>query len=131
MRTFDEYIQGQKLDSEGKPKLWSAKKKEILDWWSKLKPDQPIMADPIPTGVEGSTYGHDGIRITGSKQFISSVMGRFKDFVYQENPATKLRLTFKQVEDKYTQTPDERKYVFYANTTQRAPKKIKVPKIEI
>jgi hypothetical protein len=64
-------------------------------------------------------------------EFISSVMSRFKDFAYQENPSTKLRLVFRQVEDKYTQTPDQSRFVFYANADQRAPKEIKVPKIEI
>ena len=131
MRTFDEYIQGKKTNSEGKPKLWSAKKKEILNWWSKIEPNQPIVPDPIPNNREGSTYGWDGIRITGSKEFIASVMSRFKDFAYQENPATKLKLVFKQVEDKYTHTPDESRFVFYANAAQRSPKKVRVPKIEI
>lgn len=131
MKTFVEYIQGKKTDSKGRPKLWSAKKSEILDWWSKLKPDQPIMPDPIPHSREGSTYGWDGIRITGSKEFIASVMSRFKDFAYQENPATKLKLAFRQVEDKYTQTPDQSRFVFYAHAAQRAPKKVKLPKIEL
>ena len=128
MRKFDEYMQGEKT---GKNKLWSAKKSEILDWWSKLRPDQPIIPNPIPSHREGSTYGQDGIRVTGSMEFISSVMSRFKDFAYQENPSTKLRLVFRQVEDKYTQTPDQSRFVFYANADQRAPKEIKVPKIEI
>lgn len=109
----------------GRPKPWSATKGEIMDWWTKLKPDQPIMAEPIPHDKEGSTYGSDGIRVTGSKEFIASVMSRFKDFIYQENPSSKLRLVFRQVEDKYTETPQDNKYVFYANVTQRAPKKIK------
>jgi hypothetical protein len=128
MRTFEEYMQGEKT---GKHKLWSAKKSEILDWWTKLRPDQPIMPNPIPSDREGSTYGQDGIRVTGSMEFISSVMSRFKDFAYQENPSTKLRLVFRQVEDKYTQSPDQSRFVFYANAAQRAPKKVKVPKIEI
>lgn len=127
MKTFTEFIQGKM----GRPKLWSAKKDEILDWWSKLKADQPIMADPIPRGKEGSTYGWDGIRITGSKEFIASVMSRFKDFAYQENPATTLRLAFRQVEDKYTKTPDQSRFVFYAHVAQRSPKKVKIPKIKM
>lgn len=120
-------------DPEIRPKLWSATKKEIIDWWTKLKSDQPIIANPIPYEKEGSTYGWDGIRITGSKEFVASVMSRFKDFIYQENPATKLNLVFRQVEDKNTQTPDGNRFVFYANVAKRAPKKIapKLSKIEV
>ena len=125
MKTFVEYMQDKQ---ESKPELWSATKKEIVGWWNELKPNQPIMAQPIPQGKEGSTYGWDGVRITGSKEFISSVMSRFKDFVYQENPSTKLRLAFRQVEDKHTQGREER-FVFYANTVQRSPKKPRQKKL--
>lgn len=128
MRTFKEFMD---KEDDNRPKLWSATKREIVDWWTKLKANQPIMADPIPHEREGSTYGWDGIRITGSQEFIASVMSRFKDFIYQENPSTKLRLAFRQVEAKYTQTPDDKRFVFYANVAQRAPKKIKSPKIEL
>jgi hypothetical protein len=129
MKTFEEYMQGKKTNSEGKPRLWSAKKSEILGWWSQLKPDQPIMPEPIPSNRDGSTYGFDGIRITGSREFIASVMSRFKDFAYQETPSTKLELAFRQVEDKYS--PGDSRFVFYAHTEQRSPKKIKAPKIEL
>ncbi len=113
----------------GKPKLWSAKKDEIIQWWAKLKPNQPIIPNPIPHLKGGSTYGQDGIRVTGSPEFITSVLSRFKDFAAQDTPNANLRLAFRQVEDKYTQTPNKDRFVFYANVTQRPPKKIKVPKL--
>jgi len=123
MKTFEEYMRNLN-ESSSSQELWSANKGEIMNWWSRLKPNQPIMPNPIPHDKEGSTYGFDGIRVTGSKQFVTSVLSRFKDFVYQENPHTSLKVVFRQIEDKYTHTPENNSFVFYANVAKKAPKKV-------
>lgn len=61
-----------------KIKPWSAKKPEIMQMWQNLRTDTPIIMTPIadkqPGETEHSTYGEDGIRITGSWHFISATL---------------------------------------------------------
>lgn len=103
-------------------KTWSAKKPEILAMWKNLRPDQPIILTPMvdnPMGGEKSSYGEDGIRITGSWQFISAILGRLKEIAGYENPQTKLRLVFREV-DKSRGRADRQSFVFYVNLETRA-----------
>jgi hypothetical protein len=109
-----------------KPKIWSAKKAEILQMWRNLKPDVPIFIQPMldkPEGVEKSSYGEDGIRITGSFSFIAGVLSRLKDIATYENPKTKLRLIFRGIDTEKQVGPDRRSYVFYINLENRSRRK--------
>lgn len=101
-------------------KPWSAKKSEILQYWKNLRGDIPIVLTPMTktSGDHYQSYGEDGIRITGSWQFISSVLSRIKEILAYENPQTKLRLVFRGV-DKEHSRPDRQTFVFYVNLQQR------------
>lgn len=102
-------------------KPWSAKKPEILQIWRNVQPNLPIYMTPITkkTGDGGTqSYGEDGIRITGSWNFIASVMGRVKDLMAYENPQMKLRLVLRGV-DKSHGDPSKVSYVFYVNAEHR------------
>lgn len=104
------------------PKPWSAKKPQILQTWQNLRPDQPIYMTPMSkqgTGGESHSYGEDGIRITGSWNFIASVMGRIKDIMAYENPHSKLRLVLRGV-DKNKGNPNRNSFVFYVNLENRS-----------
>lgn len=104
-------------------KLWSAKKEEILNLWQKMMPDLPIIMTPMAkntTGGEHSSYGEDGIRITGSWQFISGVLSRLKEIIGYENPETRLRLVFKGVDSNRNTRHDRQSYVFYVNLQPRS-----------
>lgn len=118
--------QNAKLGLNVKPKIWSAKKAEILQMWRTLKPDIPIFIQPMldkPEGVEKSSYGEDGIRITGSFSFIAGVLSRLKDIATYENPKTKLRLIFRGIDTEKQVGPDRRSYVFYVNLENRSRRK--------
>ena len=106
------------ITQDAKP--WSAKKSEILQFWRNLRGDIPIMLTPMTQmpGGHSQSYGEDGIRITGSWQFISSVLSRIKEILAYENPQTKLRLVFRGV-DKEHSRPDKQTFVFYVNLQQR------------
>ena len=78
------------------------KKAEILEHWRRLRGNQPITMRPVPYKHEGSTYDQDGIRITGSKQFIDSILSRIKDLLDHENDNTRLQLVYKRSVDKDT-----------------------------
>lgn len=106
----------------GKPKPLSATKDEIVDIWKQLRPDVPLIVTPVsdvpnPSG-EKSTYGEDGVRITGSWPFIAGVLGRLKDFLTKENDQTKLRLVFRGI-DPNRLNQKSQSYAFYVNVDNR------------
>jgi hypothetical protein len=114
-----------------KIKPWSAKKSEIMQMWRNLRTDIPILVSPISDtkmSGENSTYGEDGIRITGSWHFISSVLSRLKELLAYENPQTKLRLIFRGIDKARDARPDRHSYVFYFNLERRTHGKPGRPK---
>jgi len=102
-------------------KQWSASKEDIIKMWRSLNPSSPIVVSAIDAEHKGSTYGEDGIRITGSPQFIYSVLSKLKPFLEYENPTTKLVVSYRE-----TQSPSQlekgnlkKSYVFYVQVKQR------------
>jgi hypothetical protein len=102
---------------------WSAKKAEVLDIWKKLRPDLPIYIQPMKDGNDGgpskSSYGEDGIRITGTWPFIASVLSRLKDILPYENDNTKLKLVFRGI-DGNKSVPNRQTFAFYLNLQNRS-----------
>lgn len=121
---------GEPLDAQANTKQWSAKKDEIINMWRGFRPDMPIMISPMQEKEEGegqSTYGEDGIRITGSFNFISSILSKLKGLIAYENPQTKLRLVLRGI-DKKRGRADRNSYVFYLNLEKRKKGKAGRPK---
>ena len=110
-------IVGGPLESQTK-KSWSGRKKEIIDFW-KAVPQMPLLVDPIPSSHKGSTFGEDGIRITGSPNYIYSVLARLKDFLPLESESTKLQLLFKESDRINPNRPNKKSYAFYIQVKQR------------
>ena len=79
-----------------KVKPWKAGKEEIVNFWKGIQTNIPFALKPIEYDHKGSTIQEDGIRITGSKEFIASVLSRLKDFMIYENPDTKLMVSYRQ-----------------------------------
>ena len=104
-----------------KQKKWKATKSEVLEFWKKTRPDSPLMMQPIPYDHKGSTYQKDGIRVTGSKEFIASTIARLKEFIAYENPETKLMLVYRETQPAIN-PGDHATYVFYLQTKQRGKK---------
>lgn len=112
-------------------KPWSAKKPEIMQMWQNLRPNLPIYVDPISKGGDAgsSSYGEDGIRISGSRNFIAGVLSRLKEILAYENPQTKLRLVFRSADSKDGEFhPEKQAYVFYINVEERGKGKAGRPK---
>jgi hypothetical protein len=104
-------------------KMWRLEKDQAMQYWQSLKPNSPILFDPIEPGKKGSTFGEDGLRLTGSRKFIDSVIGRLKDIMQYENPSTKLNVVYRQVQYKGSNTPDKNSsFVFYAQVKSRDKK---------
>lgn len=86
----------------------------------------PIQLTPISYEHKGSTYAEDGVRITGSKEFIASVLSRLKEFLNFEGPQAKLQLVFRETESPSSPEPGKVSYVFYVQSRQRglSPKQV-------
>lgn len=108
--------------TSGVKKTWSGKKKEIIDFWKSL-PEMPLLVSPIPAAHKGSTFAEDGIRITGSPNYIYSVLVRLKDFIPLEGEGTKLQLLFKESDRINPNRPNKKSYAFYIQVKQRGSKK--------
>jgi len=120
----EEFVESVINEFESQPiqaKPWSAKKPEVMQIWQNLRSDTPIYMTPMSKnkGMDGQSYGEDGIRITGSYQFITSVLGRIKDLLAYENPQTKLRLVFRGIDKMHGGDPSRNTFVFYVNVENR------------
>lgn len=103
-----------------KPKIkpWKAKKSEILTFWKALTPNIPMQLQPIDSAHKGSTLQQDTMRVTGSKEFITTILSRLKDFIVYENPDTKLVLDYRQ-NAKSLMPGQKNSYLFYLNVRKR------------
>lgn len=117
MKSFKEFM----MNQEAAPPKWKASKDQIIATWKQLRPDTPIIMRPVPYNHEGSTYGEDGLRITGSPQFINSVLPRLKELLQFESPTTKLSLVYRETESpsKSLGGGSKTSYVFYVQAKER------------
>lgn len=75
-------------------------KKPFLKHWSKLRANRKLKPKPVRSTHEGSTYAEDGIRITGSRAFVDSVLSRLKDLLGYESDETRLQTVYKRSTDR-------------------------------
>jgi hypothetical protein len=103
-----------------KPRIkpWKAGKDEILKFWKSMIPNLPLALNPIPSDHKGTTIQEDGIRITGSKEFIASVLSRLKDFITFENPNEKLVVSYRQSPKSFVKG-NKNSYSFYLQVKER------------
>jgi hypothetical protein len=81
------------------------KKAEILAHWKSLSGRQELAVRPVPYQHQGSTYDQDGIRITGTRAFIDSVLSRLSDLLAFENGRTRLQVSYQPASDRETGRP--------------------------
>lgn len=105
-------------------KKWKATKEQIISYWRGIRDDVPIAIKPIPYEHKGSTYGEDGIRLTGSPDFIGSMLPRLKELLAYETPSTKLALVYRETESpsKTAVGASKTSYVFYLQVKDRGQK---------
>lgn len=121
---FKKWLEKKNLLEFQKPQIvpkWKISKDQIIKNWQSINPETPIALTPISKDHKGSTYGEDGIRITGNPQFINSVLGKIKPLLNYETPTTKLVLSYRE-----TQSPSQvergnlkKSYVFYVQVKER------------
>jgi hypothetical protein len=101
-----------------KLKPWKASKKETLKFWQTIAPSIPLALRPIEATHKGTTIQEDGIRITGSKEFITTVLSRLKDILMYESEKTKLVIDYRQ-NAKSLKPGGKDSYLFYLNVKNR------------
>ena len=95
------------------------RKNDFLNYWKGLQSQQSVKPRPILYKHKGSTYDEDSIRITGSKQFIDSVLSRLQDILAFENGETRLQVVYKETIDRETQTVIEDAFNCYIQVHER------------
>jgi len=107
------------LNEEDK-KVWRAKRPDIIDLWSKLRPYLPINAEPVPHHHEGTRYRYDGIRITGTSTFINAILSRVKDILRYDNyPGLKVDVEYEQIKTKEREMKEGPRFVCYIHVTEK------------
>lgn len=101
-----------------------------MQYWRALRPDTPIAMTPIRYDHDGTTYAEDGVRLTGSKEFIGSVLARLKEFLNFESPQTKLQLVYRETDSPSQQFATKTSFVFYIQAKERGHGGSGVPKVE-
>ena len=81
------------------------RKAEFLKHWMEMPASQEITPTSVPYKHEGKTFNEDGIRITGSRKFIDSVLSRLKDMLHFENGETRLQTIYQETKDKDSGEP--------------------------
>ena len=76
------------------------RKAQIIEHWRSIPEDQEINISPVLYKHTGSTYAEDGIRLTGSKLFIDSVLSKLKELLEYENSDTRLQLSYQESIDR-------------------------------
>ncbi len=80
-------------------------KAEFIRHWHGIEANRPIRPRPVPYKHEGSTYEMDGIRVTGSADFVDSVLSRLKDLIACENGRTRLQVSYQPTKERETGLP--------------------------
>jgi hypothetical protein len=104
-----------------KNKAWKASKDEILTFWRSVAGNSPIQLKPIPYSHKGTTIQEDGIRITGTKEFIASILSRMKELINFENDNNKLIISYRQ-SPKSLIPGNKESYMFYLQIKERGQK---------
>lgn len=120
------------LEKQGKP--WKAKRADVISFWQRLKPNMPLQISPIDPNHHGTRFQEDGLRITGTPEFINSILSRIKDFLqYDLNPGTKLDVEYRQIENKEGDLANKPVFVAYVHVLKKVPEgqKPEMPKPKI
>jgi hypothetical protein len=103
---------------EKKPKPWVAKKKDVLQLWQSVRADAPLNPIPVSKYHSGNRFDQDGIRLTGSSQFINSILGRLKPLLfYADHPNLNLDVKYRQVLRR--ELSDKPSFACYINVIQK------------
>jgi hypothetical protein len=100
--------------TSAQPNHWKGKSEDVIRSWQDIVPNQPIQMMPVSKQHKGTKFQEDGIRLTGSSNFINSVLSRLKDVLKQT-----LNVEYRELQNKTGVANIGKKYVFYAHAIQK------------
>ncbi len=79
-------------------------KKEFIEYWRGIHPNGgPVdTMEAVPYKHTGTTYAEDGIRLTGSREFIDSILGVLQPLLARESATERLQVVYQQSTDRET-----------------------------
>jgi len=83
-------------------------KADAIRHWVKIGKDTPLPTHTmkaVPYKHTGSTYAEDGIRLTGTRDFIDSMLNLLRPLLERENATERLQLVYSESTDRETQIP--------------------------
>lgn len=122
------------------PTIKKYHKGEILSWWESLVEEYinsinkgektvPISEtiEILPFNFQGSRFGHDSLRIEGSKEFIGRTLVMVSPLLEMENDKVRLELSLYELDTNEMVKPlnkENKHYVLYVRAIQRRPEHI-------
>jgi len=101
-------------------KPWKAHRADIIQFWQNLRANIPIRPRPVDKFHKGTRFRQDGLRITGSPDFINGVLSRLKDILQYDNyPGTKLDVEYRAIENREGELIGIPTYVCYVHIIQK------------
>jgi hypothetical protein len=94
-------------------------KKEALAHWRGLPKSARLKPRAISNRHKGSTYGYDGVRIEGSREFIDAILGRLSDLIECENGRTRINLNYTAVTPRPGKDHNGGEFVCYIKIHER------------
>lgn len=99
-------------------KPWVAKKQDVIELWKTVRPDVPLSPNPVPAHHKGNRFDQDGVRVTGSSQWINSLLGRIKPLLmYDDHPTLDLDVKYRQIQRR--DITDKPSFACYINIIQK------------
>ena len=98
------------------------RKADFLHYWRELAPDLPLRPQALGYRRTGSTYGHDGLRVEGSPEFVAAVLSRLKPLLDSENDQTRLAVSYGEVTGRPDRPHSGGEIVAYIKVHERGPR---------
>lgn len=114
LKSFKEFV-----DQKAVEKPWTAKKSDVMQSWNNLKPNLPLNMQPVSEHNKGSRFRYDGIRVTGTAQFINGIMSRIKDMMQYENEVHRLDIEYRQIPSKEGDMDNSPQFAFYCHLVKK------------
>lgn len=97
-------------------------KQKLLQRWQSLNYQAHRYIPMTPKGKKGTTYDDDGVRITGTQEFIDSILVRIKDLLtIEQSEQLQLDVRFDNVRSKDPQKAMQMRFAMYINAKSKAP----------
>lgn len=109
--------------NEWQKKKTISTKQKLLQRWASLNYQEHKYIPMNPKGPKGTSYDDDGVRITGTQEFIDSILVRIKDLLtIEQNNQLQLDVRFDTVQSKDPQRAMMPRFAMYINAKSKSVK---------